>query len=137
MAFTSTGKVSALLPQHCEREKTYLLPVHECSIFPEETHSVKNSRSTIMAKPKVIFSSILQSPTAKDHKQTYREKEGRWEVAPQPWILLCGKLTLENLSQWQRCLECTAPLQPASDPVEGFQCTIIKLNVFQACFNIK
>lgn len=62
------------------KEKAYLLLAHECSICPEEKHSVKNGRSVDMTESKVLFLYTLQIPTAKDRKQIQRERrevEGR------------------------------------------------------------
>lgn len=117
--------------------KDNLLPAHKCSIFPEENCSVKNGRSVVMTGSKALFLSILQILISKHCKRIYGDKEGSWDMAPQPLILLCGKLTLENLRQRQKCPECTPPLQQASDLLEGFLCFMIKLNVFPDLFDIK
>lgn len=86
----------------------------------------------------VLFLSILQISISKYHKCMYGDKEVSWDMAPYPLILLCGKSTLQNLRQWQKCPErSTTLLQQARDLLEGFQCSIIKLNVFPALFNIK
>lgn len=114
--------------------KDNLLPTQKCSIFPEENCSVKNGRSAVVSGSKGLFLSVLQIPISIHSTWIYRNKKRSWDMSPQPLILLRGKLTLENLRQWQKYPECTAPLQQASDLLEGFLCSIIKINVFPASF---